>query len=273
MKSAIWRLVASSGALSLLVACQGSIDGAGSSRATPTPAGSAGSGGVTNLPGGGSAATCQALPTRRIRRLARREYANVVTDLLGASAGDAVLAALPAEPKVRGFDNQDAFLFVSAPFQEATAELAAALAAKADVSALAPCANGDTEPCITAFIRAFGSRAYGRELTEDEVARARSVAALGESYAVSIRLVIELTLQSPNLLYVTELGAPSAPAAPAAAIALTADELRRSCRSCSPGVAPTTRCETPPNGVSSLLPGGCARRPSACSRIHAEWQR
>lgn len=225
MKSAIWRHVAACGALSLLAACQGSIDGGGSPAITPGTPGSAGSGGVTGLPNGGSSAACEALPTRRVRRLARREYANVVTDLLGASAGEAVLAALPAEPRVRGFDNQDAFLFVSGPFQEATADLAATLAAKADVEALAPCASGDTQPCVTSFIQSFGSRAYGRELTADEVGRAASVAALGESYAVAIRLVIELTLQSPNLLYVTELGSPSAPAAPQADIPLTSEEL------------------------------------------------
>lgn len=225
MKNAIWRQLASSGALCLLAACQGSIDGAGAPTSESVPPGTAGSGGVTNLPNAGGAAACQALPNRRIRRLARREYANVVSDLLGASAGDAVLAALPAEPRVRGFDNQDAFLFVSAPFQEAVADLAAALAAKADVPALAPCATGDSQPCIASFIQDFGSRAYGRELTADELARATAVAALGESYAVSIRLAIELVLQSPNLLYVTELGSPSAVAASQAAMPLTSEEL------------------------------------------------
>lgn len=132
-------------------------------------------------------------------------------------------AALPAEPRVRGFDNQDAFLFVSGPFQETVADLAAALAAKADVAALAPCATGDTQPCITSFIQSFGARAYGRELTQDELARAGAVAALGESFAASIRLVIELVLQSPNLLYVTELGAADVPSA--APVPLTSEEL------------------------------------------------
>jgi hypothetical protein len=188
------------------------------------PAGSSGGGGGSVQPAGGNLAACQALPTRRIRRLARREYANVVSDLLGTAAGDAVRAALPAEPRVRGFDNQDAFLFVSAPFQEAVADLAATLATKADVAALAPCATSDTQPCIASFIQSFGGRAYGRELTQDELARAVAVAALGESFAVSIRLVIELVLQSPNLLYVTELGAADAPSAPQTLVPLTSEE-------------------------------------------------
>jgi hypothetical protein len=225
MKCAMWRYVALSGALSLLIACQGSIDGAGNPAGAADSPGSAGSGGVTSPSQGGTSADCQALPSRRVRRLARREYANVVSDLLGSAAGDAVRAALPADPRVRGFDNQDAFLFVSSSFQEATADLAATLAAKADVAVLAPCTAGDTQACIASFIQSFGSRAYGRELTQDEVHRATSVAALGESYAVSIRLVIELVLQSPNLLYVTELGAPDAPAAPPAAVPLTPEEL------------------------------------------------
>jgi len=225
MKSAIWRSIALSGGLSLLAGCQGSIGGAEPSSA-PLPPGAAGSGSVATPPGGGGGATaCQALPARRIRRLARREYANVVSDLLGAAAADAVLAALPVEPRVRGFDNQDAFLFVSGPFQEAVAELAATLAAKADVAALAPCSTSDTQPCVASFIRSFGSRAYGRDLTQDELDRATSVAALGESFAVSVRLVIELVLQSPNLLYLTELGSPNAPVAAQATVSLTSDEL------------------------------------------------
>src|SRR5690349_13661565 len=118
------------------VGCQGSNDSPTAPGGPPLPgsggsSGSAGGGGSTQA-GGAESAACQALPSRRIRRLARREYANVVSDLLGAAAGDAVRAALPAEPRVRGFDNQDAFLFVSGPFQEAVADLAAALAAKAD---------------------------------------------------------------------------------------------------------------------------------------------
>jgi Protein of unknown function (DUF1592)/Protein of unknown function (DUF1588)/Protein of unknown function (DUF1585)/Protein of unknown function (DUF1595) len=93
------------------------------------------------------------------------------------------------------------------------------------VPALAPCASGDTPSCIGSFIRGFGARAYGRELTTEEVSRAAAVAALGESFTASIRLVIELVLQSPNLLYVTELGAATAPIVSQAPVPLTSEEL------------------------------------------------
>src|SRR4051812_23441847 len=96
-----WSWIAVSGALSLLVGCQGSLDGAVDPAAAPS--GSGGGGPAATQPSGGSSAACQALPDRRIRRLARREYANVVSDLLGASAGEAVVAALPADPRVHGF--------------------------------------------------------------------------------------------------------------------------------------------------------------------------
>jgi hypothetical protein len=226
----VWQRMCGFAALLLSLAgagCQGSLDGAAAPGAPPLPAGGgsgSGSGGSTQA-GGGDSAVCQALPSRRIRRLARREYANVISDLLGAAAGDAARAALPAEPRVRGFDNQDAFLFVSGPFQETVADLAATLAAKADVAVLAPCSTGDTQACIASFIQSFGGRAYGRELTQDELARAVAVAALGESFAASVRLVIELVLQSPHLLYVTELGAADAPSAPQAPVPLTSEEL------------------------------------------------
>ena len=67
-----------------------------------------------------------------MRRLSRREYTNVIGDLLGEKAQQEALTALPSEPNAGGFDNQDAVLFVDSALQENLANLAAQLAAESD---------------------------------------------------------------------------------------------------------------------------------------------
>ncbi|HWA75507.1 MAG TPA: DUF1592 domain-containing protein [Polyangiaceae bacterium] len=227
--------VTGSGALAGMGAVSGTA-GAG----TGTSGGQASSGGVGaagSSAGSGSSSGAnvgppppcmgaEGLTGRRVRRLALREYYNVVTDLLGASAATEAKAKLGSEPRVGGFDNQDSYLFVSPSLMENISDLAATLASKADVGALAPCATAGGSPaCQQTFIRSFASKAYGRPLSDEELTRASAVAATGQDYATAVRLVIEMVLQSPNLLYVSELGSPSAPVASGQAIRLTPYEL------------------------------------------------
>lgn len=200
-----------------LVACSGRIggtprggQGAGTGQAT-SGSGSGGSGlpgtGSTLGTGAGAAMTCDGLTTRRVRRLSIREYANVVLDLLGATAQQETLVALPAEPTVGGFDNQDAALFVDPSMQENLADLAAQLASEANPATLAPCATaGGSTSCLQTFTSSFASKAYGRPLTSQELTAASALAAMGQDYATSVRLIVEMVLQSPNTLYVSELG-------------------------------------------------------------------
>lgn len=150
----------------------------------------------------------QGLTARRVRRLSRREYTNVVSDLLGAKAQQEALAALPAEPSVGGFDNQAAALFVSPSLQENVADLAAQLATESDPTTLAPCATAvGSTACLQTFIRSFAQKAYGRPLTDAEFTAANTLGALGQDYATQVRLIVEMVLQSPHTLYTSELGA------------------------------------------------------------------
>jgi len=209
--------------------------GTGSTAVGGTGTGTTGSGttgstgGTPPVTGGtGAVAACDTIVTsRRIRRLSRREYANVVTDLLGAPAGQAVLTALPDDPLVEGFDNlDDGFSQVTDSWQQTVSDLAATLSAQANPTVLAPCTTaGGSTACLQSFIKAFAKQAYGRPMTDPEFTRASAVAALGQDYATSVRLGIELVLQSPNLIYVSELGDPSAPPTPQQPVPLTNYEI------------------------------------------------
>jgi len=178
--------------------------------------GQGGSGGITistgsGGSGGGTVAACDGLTSRRVRRLSIREYSNVVNDLLGATAKTESLAALPAEPTVGGFDNQNTALFVSSDMQGNLADLAAQLASEANPTTLAPCATtGGSAACLQTFINSFGTKAYGRPLTTAEVAAATTLAGMGQDYATSVRLIVEMMLQSPSMVYISELGADTA---------------------------------------------------------------
>lgn len=214
---------------------------AGAGGNAPPPNGKAGSGGtgagvgpsttpdggtVTGTGGGAVSSSCDALTGRRVRRLSIREYANVVSDLLGTAARASVLSSLQPENLLDGFDNQDTTLYVSASFQEGIANLAEKLATQADPATIATCTTAAGSPaCLQTFIRSFTTKAYGRPLTDPEFTRINTVAAMGGDYAASVRLVVELVLQSPHLLYVSELGAVEAAPAPQQAVPLTSYEV------------------------------------------------
>jgi hypothetical protein len=210
----------------------GRIGGSGGSSSTPgAGTGTGNSGATTNVGSGGSGAVspaaCDGLTTRRLRRMSIREYANVVSDLLGPAAGSTVTGVLQPDNLVTGFDNQgNQAQWFQPSLQEDTANLAATLAGQANPATLAPCATaGGSATCLQTFIRSFVSKAYGRPLADDELTRATAVANTGQDYATSVRLVVELVLQSPYTLYVTELGSPTAPAASGKPIALTQYEI------------------------------------------------
>ncbi|MEO5768990.1 MAG: DUF1587 domain-containing protein, partial [Polyangia bacterium] len=95
---------------------------AGAGGNAPPPNGKAGSGGTgagvapsatpdggtvtgTGTGGGAVSSSCDALTSRRVRRLSIREYANVVSDLLGTAARASVLSSLQPENLLDGFDN------------------------------------------------------------------------------------------------------------------------------------------------------------------------
>src|SRR5439155_24062872 len=103
--------------------------------------------------------------------------------------------------------------------QEGLANVAEKLSARVDGAKLAPCATAAGSPaCLDAFTRSFARKAFGRSPTDDEMQRLLGVAATGGSYALSVQLVVETVLQSPGMLYATELGPDVAPSAPAVEI-------------------------------------------------------
>jgi hypothetical protein len=178
--------------------------------------------GGTNATGGGD--PCKSAATRRIRRLSQREYFNVVNDLLGPEAVWRASGMLPPEPNIAGFDNQDVALRVASAFQEGIANVAQKLSGAVEGYKLAPCAVASGSPaCLQTFAQSFARKAYGRNPTADELQRLLAVAATGESYAVSVQLLVETVLQSPYMLYATELGT-DAPAAPPT-VTLTPEEI------------------------------------------------
>jgi hypothetical protein len=83
------------------------------------------------------------------------------------------------------------------------------------------------EACAKAFIESFGARAYRRALGSEETAgllKAYHLGADGYTYADGIDLVVRVLLQSPGLLYTTELGADGA----GAGFTMTPDEIATS---------------------------------------------
>lgn len=209
----------------------GGIGPGSGSGGTGLSIGGGGSGGVVtgtgSGAGNGTAVACDGLTSRRLRPMTIREYSNVVSDLLGAAASAAVTVALPADNLVTGFDNQgnQAPWSVSSMVSD-TSDLAASLASQANPTTLAPCATAaGSATCLQTFMRSFASKAYGRPLADDEFTRLSTVANMGQDYATSVRLVVEFVLQSPNTLYVSELGDPAAPANPGKPIALTQYEV------------------------------------------------
>ena len=195
------------------------------SRDDPTHPGNPGTGGAGGAgTGGGGVGTCASAATRRVRRLSQREYFNVVSDLLGPDAVTQAAGMLPPEPNIAGFDNQDIALRVASAFQEGIADVAQKLSAAIDVAKLAPCATAAGSPaCLQTFAQSFAKKAYGRAPTTDELARLSTVAATGETYAVSVQLIVETVLQSPYMLYASELG-PDAPAS-SPTVVLTPQEI------------------------------------------------
>jgi hypothetical protein len=203
--------------------CQGQI-GVGNGATGSNSGGSSGSaigkdGGPRTAPTATATGACLAASSRTVRRLSEREYLNVVTDLLGAQFAAVAGPMFPFEPRVAGFDNQDNALLVSSAFQEALANAAEKISGMVDTTTLAPCATAaSSTSCLSSFVQGFARKAFGRGPTAGEVQNLLAVAALGTSYANSVQLIVEEILQSPQMLYVSELGPDAPKSGPTAAL-------------------------------------------------------
>jgi hypothetical protein len=160
-----------------------------------------------------------------VRRLSQREYFNVVSDLLGADLAALGKPMFPLEPSIAGFDNQDAGLVVSSAYQEALAQVAETISGQVVAAQFAPCATASgSTACLEAFAKSFSRKAFGRDPTSAELAHSMSAAATGDTYEASVRLIVEVVLQSPGLVYASELG-PVDNGPTSAQIALTQQEI------------------------------------------------
>jgi len=157
-----------------------------------------------------------------LRRLLRHQYVGSIRYLLGDEA--AAAAAPPEDYPLHGFDAIGAAelaLQASAIEQcEASAQAVAvaAVAHRGRLGTFAPCVNAATpEPgCYAAVARDFGRVAWRRPLVEGEVATLARIAAdarvWGDSFDVGLRYELMALLQSPNFVYLVEIGEPDAEA-------------------------------------------------------------
>lgn len=268
-------------ALCALAACSGDVAGDADRAGGPGDGSGAGSAGAQG-PGAGSGAACGADPSclaggagalecgapdapggaRVLRRLARFEYDNTIADLLGLSgqAGE----RFAADTVVNGFSDNAEALVVTPLLGDQLYASAERLAAEAmtDLGGLVPCdpSSGDAA-CAEAFIRDFGRRAFRRPLTDAEAARYAALYTVGsadEGFAGGIELVLMALLQSPNFLYRTELGDPSA----SGAYALNAHELATE-------LSYTLTGTTPDAALLEAADGGALQTPEQIE-AHAE---
>jgi Protein of unknown function (DUF1592)/Protein of unknown function (DUF1588)/Protein of unknown function (DUF1595)/Protein of unknown function (DUF1587)/Protein of unknown function (DUF1585) len=153
-----------------------------------------------------------------MRRLTRREYNNVVRDLLGDTTKPA--SQFVAESAQSGFTNGADSALLSAlvvdDFERAATSLALAATTASTFGTLVGCDPSDAagqDACAAAFISSFGARAFRRELEPMQLADYQALyttAKARDGFTVAIELVIRAILQSPYFLYRLEFGAPDA---------------------------------------------------------------
>jgi hypothetical protein len=165
------------------------------------------------------------MPTPRLARLSRPQWANAVRDLLKLSDISEIEHGVSADALTR-FDSEAEALFVTEQLRQQLADASEKLADKvtADAAALAALvpanAPADAAGRARAFVTSFGQRAFRRPLTDAEITSHLGLFNQGptlypgvDAFKAGASLVIQGMLQSPHFLYRTELGAPAAGAA------------------------------------------------------------
>jgi len=148
-----------------------------------------------------------------IRRLTQREYENTVADLLGPAFSADVDLTIDSDPS-SGFRAPGVVSPLEAERFRAAAE-ALALAASKNLDALLPCsptAPADEAPCARKFAESFGTRAFRRPPSADEIDRLLALYQAGRQelmlpFADAMGLMLEGLLQSAAFVYRWELGA------------------------------------------------------------------
>ena len=202
-------------------ATSGSGGAAGPSTGTTTQ-GTTGTSGVTDgaastsTTGGAGTVNLPDEPTAaRARRLTHIEYNNTVADLLGDTTAPA--EDFTADIAQNGFTNNAAALTVSPALVEQYMSASEDLsrAATQDLVGLLGCdpTSAGEQVCIEAFIGDFGKRAWRRPLSDAERTRLLGVFTTARAefeLDVSVQLVLQVILQSPQFIYMLEPAAPGA---------------------------------------------------------------
>jgi hypothetical protein len=211
--------VAALGTAAWLSACSGDI-GSGKGNASGGSGGSA-QGGSAGAAGDGGVEVPPLEPAAGgIRRLTGRQYVNSIRLLLGETA--ALAAKPPPDAQDHGFETIGASKFAFSDQQVADLEDSARLVAKAvvtDLGALAtlvPCTpTGPSDAaCHQQFVESFGKLAWRRPLTQEEITEVTAVAQTAATHPdindfnTGIEYAISALLQSPNFIYIIELGEP-----------------------------------------------------------------
>ena len=190
----------------------GGNGGEGGSGASTSNGGNGGSGGAEPqaiVPAAGGA-----------RRLIARQYVGSIRTLLGDAA--AAAATPPADPQLLGLESIAARDLATPPNYVELYETSARNIANVVVSdpasyaKLVPCtpAGVADAACLRQVAEGFAPTAWRRPLTEVELQRLTAVgttAATGfNQFEAGVKNVLSAVLQSPNFLYIIEIGEPDA---------------------------------------------------------------
>jgi hypothetical protein len=180
----------------------GSSSGAGGSGA-----GLGGSDALAGGANGGAQGPCtpDAVGTRTLYRLTPRQYDNTIAELVGLTGTWGT--GFPADAVIDGFANEATSLVVSPLLADKLRDAAEDVAARVELSRVAPCASATADAtCTRELVRSFGERAFRRPLTDADVERYVTLAGSAGSFEAGARLVVTAMLQSPHFLYRRELG-------------------------------------------------------------------
>ena len=188
----------------------GGAGGEGGSGASTNTGGTGGTGGVepqdiTPVAGGA-------------RRIIARQYIGSIRTLLGDAAAAAALP--PADPQLLGLETIAARDLATPPnyieLYENSARAIANVAVADPVSyaKLVPCTptGADDAACMRQVVEGFAPTAWRRPLTEVEIQRVTGTGIAGATafgqFEAGVRNVLSAILQSPNFLYIVEIGEP-----------------------------------------------------------------
>lgn len=166
---------------------------------------------------------CKAGPGRPmltwLRRLSNSEYQRTVRDLLGAPAAFIDRVVLPDQATLAGFNNNVEFQLSSAAHVERYAAAARLLAGDLMSSAMRRTQMVGCDPagagraaCLRKFAETFGRRVYRRPLTTAEIDELAALGSKADTDAdpwAGPRIMLEGMLQSPDFLFISEIGTSS----------------------------------------------------------------